>query len=117
MPGLLRKMFGTPQSSNGMIKKSVSTNDPVEQQINERMGVRAKLGALGGQLPLVGQMMQPQGQFNLNPSMSDPNGMQTALSQSGFTGQRMNDIQLPEDPQTVAQLKARIDRIARGLRY
>ena len=117
MPGLLRKMFGSQPTNGGMIKKSVTPQtDPVEQQINERMGVRAKLGALGGQLPLVGQMSQPQGQFNLNPSMSDPNGMQTALSQSGFTGQRMNDIQLPEDPQTIAQLKARIDALMRGSR-
>lgn len=85
-----------------------------EAQINERMGVRAKLAAMGGQMPQPAPLPQAPQQFQMNPQLPDPNGMIAALKSSGYTGQRMDDIALPEDPQSVAQLKARIDALMGG---
>lgn len=95
------------------LKKAYSqtATESVEPMINQRLNAQAKLS---GYLPIGNQQPPMQPMFNLNPSMPDAPGMMNLLKQSGFTGQRMQDIPLQEDPQTLAQLKARIDALMRS---
>lgn len=81
-----------------------------EELIRQRQGVNQVMSGHGMATP---PPPAKPSQFQMNPQLPDPSGMISALKQSGYTGQRMHDINLP-DESTVDQLRQRIDALMGG---
>ena len=88
---------------------------PEEGLINQRLGINQAMS--GGQPPMLQtpppRPPAPPGGLQMNPGIPDPAGMLRALQQSGYTGQRTEDIQLPDDT-GLDSITARIDALLKG---